>query len=834
MVDFKRHLKKERNVDVTDLRALFESLDRQASHIDARPAQDEAMQLVSERRDERDLILKISTGSGKTAVGLLYLLSFMEAAKKPVLYLCPTRQLVEQVASEADKLGIRTTVYAAGESHPHVDGIGAKAVILCTYDKLFNAKSTFDRHDVRLRPVAFVLDDAHAGVEEVRDAFTLRVAGGALHNSMLKILGEACRTLSPGAWLSIQEGDPGRSLELPFWLWKPLVPMVRELLLKHEDTGDIQFVLPHLEDVLRWCRCVIAGDGIEIAPDVPPVHRCQAFESAKHRLFMSATLADDSVLVRELGCEPEAARSPLIPARDRGTGERMVLAPSLIDPALDRKWVMKICGMLSKRVRVVVLSPSERKAADWERFGAKVFLGDSVSSAVAQLKNGSLHFAVFVQRYDGVDLPDAACRVLVLDGIPFGEGIADRYENSLSASSGGRRNRVIYRIEQGMGRAVRSHADYAVVILAGPELAHFIAKHDVLQAISPETREQLRLAVELAKLATEDSEKAPADAMREMVKQCLSRDDGWKQFYDENIRKLKKAEHEATDEARLAMAIAERDAFEAALANDATQATAILREAINKHVVNDNEKTGWYLQRVANYLFEVDPGDGLVVQRAAFDKNKSMICPPGIVKEVSSPAKAGHAIASEWFEQFANPNGAIAAIHDLRVRLSFSQPSAVVERAIAELAELLGAEGSMPETEYKEGPDDLWLWADLSLVIEAKNGNQKTLHKKDAGQLFVSLEWFSRTYPTRTEPVPLIAAATATADDRVDFPKGTRIITPDGVDRLLENLENLFRAAIADPLAMRSAKKFAALQRAHTLRPTDFVKKYTVRIEETP
>jgi hypothetical protein len=91
-------------------------------------------------------------------------------------------------------------------------------------------------------------------------------------------------------------------------------------------------------------------------------------------------------------------------------------------------------------------------------------------------------------------------------------------------------------IEQGMGRAVRSHADYAVILLVGNELAHFIAKHEVLSAMNPDTKTQLKLAIDLAKLAMEDSASSPEEAVIDMMRQCLSRDNGWKQFYNETIR----------------------------------------------------------------------------------------------------------------------------------------------------------------------------------------------------------------------------------------------------------------------------------------------------------
>lgn len=90
-----------------------------------------------------------------------------------------------------------------------------------------------------------------------------------------------------------------------------------------------------------------------------------------------------------------------------------------------------------------------------------------------------------------------------------------------------------------------------------------------------------------------------------------------------------------------------------------------------------------------------------------------MICPPSIVKRPKKGKKFSvQSIILNWLKQFANPNGAIASIQDLKARLSFDMPPACIEQALCDLAPLLGAEGSRPEKEYGQGPDDLWLWPD--------------------------------------------------------------------------------------------------------------------------
>lgn len=719
MVDFKNLISKKKELDYTDLLKLFESLDRQTSHIDLRPIQIESVSKLSPIRNQKDIVLKISTGTGKTAIALLFLISHMEEKKRPVVYLCPTIQLVHQVREEAIKLGINAVIYPAGEPHPPIDGVRAEAVIICTYDKLFNAKTTFDRPDVMLRPCAIVLDDAHAGVEEIRDSFTLRINEGDLFDQIINLLDSSCSHYKAGLWDSIKKRDPISSMEIPFWIWKSVIKEVREAISNYANNDNFIFVWPYLRDILRWCRCIISGIGLEIIPEVLPVNMIGAYHEANHRFFMSATLADDSVLVRELDCNPNSAKNPLIPEKDRGLGERMVLAPSLINKSLNREYIMELSKRLSNKVNVVVLSPSEFLAKDWQSYGAKLVLSDGVSNAVKQLKDpdSGLKFVVFVQRYDGIDLPDNSCRILVIDGIPYGEGIADKYDSSIKQIPGGTRNRLIYRIEQGMGRAVRSHADYAVIILVGSEIAHFIARRDVLEMMNPDTKAQVDLAIDLAKLAIEEDSENPEKIFIDLIRQALKRDESWKQYYDEKVRKAEYELHDLNKEKRIEMAKAERLAFINAIGNNCREAVKQLGQAITKYIKDEKDKA-WYLQRLANYKFEYDPGEALEIQKAAHERDNSMFLPPAVKKRAKHVSEVDmQSIIVSWFKNFENPNGSIAAIQDLRNRLSYELNPKTVERAIRELSELIGVLGSQPEEEFGEGPDDLWLWPELSLVI---------------------------------------------------------------------------------------------------------------------
>lgn len=833
MVEFKKLIKKPTPIDATDLVALFESRDRHTSHTELRPAQRETMVALSGRFSDRDLILKISTGAGKTAVGLLYLQSHMVTSGEPAVYLCPTVQLVEQVCGEADRLGLAAVTYPARQPIPPVDGTRGHAIIVCTYDKLFNGRSTFDRDDVQLRPCAMVLDDAHAGIDKIRDNFRLVLeAGEDEYKTLLALLEPSCSKAMPGSWTKIRDQEPHSSLEIPFWTWTSILTDVRDLLSNPASGTHNWFAWPLVFDYLRWCRCVLSDRGAEIAPLVLPVEGCRTFATCPHRLFMSATLANDATLVRDLGCDPSAVGNVIVPRTDRGLGERMVLAPSLIDPSLNRAWLIGICAKLGKRFNVVVLCPSELAARDWVKVGAQVARGDDTAGAVRALR-GSKHgnLVVLPQRYDGIDLPDDACRVLVLDGIPTGESITDAHDASLTDAV---RRRIIHRIEQGMGRAVRSHVDYAVIILAGPNLANFIARKEVLAVMNPETRAQLELALDLAKLA-QDDDKSPAESFVGLVKQCLQRDEGWKQFYKESVRDSHVTTPTTpvpTSAHATAVAAALRESFTQAVGNDTAGAASALQRALDANLADASEKAS-LLQLVANYTYESNEGKALEIQRSAYDANRSLFCPPKTVKRATEhTGRRSELVTLRWFQQFENPNGAIAAIHDLRARIRFDMTPKALEQALLELAPLLGAEGSRPEEEFGEGPDDLWLWPEISWVIEVKNQNEKSLHKKDAGQLLLSLQWFSKAYPTRADAAPVIVAKTVAVDRPSNFPNGSRVLTPSCMTRLLDSLEKLVLEVIQSPLLVSKPQMVKPLREQLGVAPQQLLRNYTESLKQ--
>jgi hypothetical protein len=322
--------------------------------------------------------------------------------------------------------------------------------------KLVNAKTVFARSDVAFEPFAILVDDAHAAIEIVRDQFTVQAnANSALYRRLYGLFETELREQSPGMAASLKAGDPTATVEVPYWRWIDQLDDVAKAIAdaSEEKNSDVKFTWGLIRDYLPGLRCVFSGAGVEITPEVLPVAAIHAYHTAKHRIFMSATLSDEAALVRELDCAPEAAANPIELASGGGLGERMIIVPHLMSSGakgLTWEGLAEICKKVSASAAVVVIAPSDAAAKRWEAVGARVVKGD-IGDAVDGLRDGRERFVAFSNRYDGIDLPDEACRLLVLDGAPITYSLLDSIDGGRGGPGNLRQRGIMHRIEQGLG-----------------------------------------------------------------------------------------------------------------------------------------------------------------------------------------------------------------------------------------------------------------------------------------------------------------------------------------------------------------------------------------------
>lgn len=820
-IDFSDMLDNDDEV-VIHPRDIFFTLDRAPSFSFPRDIQTEVMNRWFDNRDNRDSVIKLNVGSGKTLVGLLLLQSSLNEGKGPALYVAPDNQLSQQVLQEAKSLGIEVTDdprdadYAAGE----------KICVVNVY-KLFNGKSIFGVGSSQVNIGTVIIDDAHACVSTVTQQFriTLKNTHDA-YKKILKALSEDLRGYSQARFLDIDASDPRAHVEVPFWSWDAHQGDILRALHEHRNDDELQFTYPLLKEILHQCRCVIGGQHLEIEPYFPATDLIQSFRRAKRRIYMTATLADDSVIVTHFGANANYLGQPIVPSSSQSMGERMILMPQELNPDLTAVDVRGLLTELAKKVNVVIIVPSKLAAAEWNDEAAQVLIGDAVSDGIEKLRKGYVGLTVLVNRYDGIDLPGDACRVLAITGLPEVSSYADMVDSEVLSGTAVNLRRQVERIEQGMGRGVRSNDDYCAVLLLGPKLTSRIRSPEGLEMLTPATKAQLDLSRKIAKKL-----RTPSIAeINNVILQCLNRDPDWIKVSKKVLVSLKADDELRLDPAKLAI----RAAFDSARANQHKEAVTVMDKAIDETA--DEQVKAWLLARKATFQHAIDADAAQKTLVAAHSLEPGVIKPMhGTTYKKLTPATGQQAttLIANHQRRFMDSTSMKLYVDELCSDLQFCpDTSDKFEAAVNDLAWFLGISGQRPEKDYKEGPDNLWAMPNGSfLVIECKNGvtAETGISKKDAGQLGQSIDWFRGRYPV-SPAMPVMIHPERVLGQGASLVMGMRVIDLAGLEKLRNNLR-AFAKQLVDPDVSANASEVAKRLGQFELNADGFVNAFSVGVK---
>lgn len=753
------------------LEDLFKQLDRKATHTGLRTAQLAALSALDCQLNQQDVIMKLSTGAGKTVLGLLYAEMMRRKYKgEPVVYLCPTNQLADQVVEAGRLIGVKVSTFPKN-GLPY-NAMSGETVLACTYDKLFTANSVFESRSIR--PSAIIMDDVHAGAERIRKFYTV-VMPPTIFVQLRALLAPLCETTDAATWSDIMKGAAGSTYEVPYWVWAQVWPEVVKLVAPIQDQPPLLFTWGNIARYIELARCCISGVSAEIALHIPPVEEVAAYAGAKHRLFMSASIKDCSGLIAAFGCAPAAYERLIEPKEDEGAGERMILPTSLINAEGEKAEIAAVCAVLAKQTNVVVLTTSAAQAKTWTDAGAVLSQGADFDGTLDNLRNATANFVVFAQRFDGVDLPDDACRVLVIDGVPGGERVIDQVDAYRQKDSPEYEVRTVNKFEQALGRAVRSSADYAAVLLVGTDIAAFIGRKNVSSLLEERTRLQVALGRELAGMP-DHAGKSIGVVVQDLAQALLSRNEGWKHAHTTRVKVIGKAPRDTALTPHEASALAMREAWNLTKAKNFHGAVTRLRDATNTplHPIQKAELLYW----VAAYLHQFDPGQASEVYKSVFGLNTKFPRPQQVADRKFARLTEQAVALCQVFGIYGSANAALARISEVKAKLAFGNSAETVERGLFELGELLGASSSRPEKETGRGPDVLWLFDDCSACIEAKSEKTVPIHKSDASQLFLSGNWCEEQLVTGTpKPALVFATNVSNADRQEDIAFGPRLMT---------------------------------------------------------
>lgn len=823
-IDFSKLGGSDASETITEPRDLFNVLPgkRKGSYSYPRDVQAEVWAQWYARRSESDLTIKMNTGSGKTVVGLVLLKSCLNEGAGPAIYVAPSPPLVKQVLAEAQALGIETT-----EDPSSARYLSGKAILIVNIHKLINGMSVFGVGDegVKIPIGSVVIDDAHACLVASEEQFSIRLpASNPAYKALLNAFYPDLESQSPSCALEIKDGDPDQNMVVPYWSWIDKQGKVLSALHAERKSDALKFNYPLLKDQLSLCNCVFGGGEVEITSRCLPIDRIPSFTSASRRIFMGATFGDDSILVTHFDAKPDSVQKPIVPTSSGDIGDRMILVPQELNPAITDPELKNYFKSRSKAVNVVVLVPSYRRAEFWSDVADAILRHETLMDGIAKLRAGHVGLVVLVNKYDGIDLPEDACRILVLDNLPDVRGRFDKFEQVLLQGSEQAIRDSMQRVEQGMGRGVRSNDDHCLVFLMGRSLTGQLYVRNAKKFFTPATRAQFDLSEKLAKLLQNPTLRQ----IHDVVVSFLQRDEGW-------VRPSKAAvvlaKHEPSTSLPLT-ALCQRQAFNAASRGDYRQACADIQRAVSEEKVQRIK--GWLLWQLAGYEHRTDAARSQHTLKGALALNPQITRPMEGIEYIHMSGKLASQAAlclERLRENYTNQNAFIVDMNTHIDSLVFEPGTATrFENTLAEIAGLLGFTGQQPERDFGRGPDVLWsIGSQLFFVIECKNGAVvDTIDKHNCNQLTGSMTWFESKYGETCSAVPLMIHPAVVPEYAATLRPDTRIMNGERLAALRTALRD-FAVALASKPRFGTETEAADTLSFHKLTAERFVAQYTVK-----
>lgn len=836
MIDFTKKLgTKEVSKKINPIE-IYDTLDRRSETGPLRPAQRSILEKwYQDSTDKRDLVIKLHTGEGKTLIGLLILQSKLNKGEGPCLYICPNIYLVQQVCEEAQKFGINYCVIPNSNEIPD-DFLSGKKILITHAHKVFNGMSVFGLNNQYTKVGTVILDDSHACIDVIKDAFSIQIEktkNERLYNSILSLFEDDLRDQGEGSFIDIQTENYDTLMAVPYWSWYDKKTEVLKLLSSNLEDAQVKYTWPLLKDSIDNYSCYITGNKIELCPYRTDIDVFSSFSKSKNRILMSATTQEDSFFVKGLDFSVEAVEMPLKNDQQKWSGEKMIILPSLIDDECDRDLIVtKFSQMKTQRFGIVAIVPSTKKAAQYQNLGATVANKKDIFDQIKKLKKGEFENVVVINnRYDGIDLPDESCRVLIIDSMPYFEDLSDRYEERCRPNSEVINKKLAQKIEQGIGRGVRGEKDYCALLIIGADIIKFMRSVATKKYFSAQTKKQIELGLSIAEMAREDQEEnvEPIKIVVSLIKQSLNRDEGWKAYYTSEMDGIQEIPIDKTIYEKLSL---ERKIEQLYYNGEVIIACDAMQKFIDESCDDPLEK-GWYLQQLARYTYIYQKDHSNTLQKAAFKMNKQLLKP----KEGIEYTKVSYINENRLnriktfinkFKDFDELQLEVNAILD---NLSFGIESDKFEEALQSVGEFLGFISQRPDKEIRKGPDNLWCGVDDQyLIFECKNevdDNRGEINKHEAGQMNSHCAWFEEEYGTNARVQRFLIIPTKNLSYYGNFTHDVKIIRKGKLRDLRKNIKGFVRELSPFVLSDISDESLQRFLKTHKLELMDLKQEYS-------
>ncbi len=751
--------------------------------------QGEVMQKYrAEAVDMSDVALQLPTGSGKTLVGLMIGEWRRRKFGQRVVYLCPTRQLVNQVFEQAkEQYGLsvcgftgRITDYSPVAKAKYQN---AERIAVTTYSALFNTNPFFDT------PQVIIVDDAHAAENYIAALWTLRIERKCSDHETLHaaVAGVLKPLLEPMNFTRLTGKE--ESLADLTWADKISTPefaCIRDefcaVVDAHVSSLDLRHPWSMLRDHLHACQLYLTPSDILLRPLIPPTWMHEPFANANQRIFMSATLGAGGDLERMTG-RRKIMRIPVPSGWDRqGIGRRYFIFPDMslreTEALMLRRTLMKKAG------RSLVLVPSDRVCHEivtdvTDKLKFKTFNANAIEESKKPFLNEKKAVAVVANRYDGIDFPGDDCRLLFIDGLPRATNAQERFLMSRMGARVLFNERIQTRILQAIGRCTRSLEDYSTVVVSGEELPNYIIDSGRRSYLHPELQAEIEFGIE-------QSTNSSIDNLLENFESFLKNDNEWEEANDQILGKraaavqkpfpaIDELEQVVEHEIKFQEHLWQSD-FESALA-DAARVLAGLKAS----ELRGYRALWYYLSGSAAWLAGIQDTPALTSKaRVHFRKAKEaatgiswLVRLARFRDEESTPTEDKKDVLFMQLEYVEVNFVKLGTVHDRQYDRRekeilgglASTEKGAFENAHRLLGEMLGFDAGRQETDGS--PDSWWIAGEYCFVFEDHAGAKPTssLDTTKARQVATHPNWIKENRPisSETKILPVLVTPVSTA-----------------------------------------------------------------------
>ena len=806
MVNFRKLMSRGAIGEAIDPLEVFEKLPKSNVISNLYHVQAEILQTwFTNLRDKQNVVIELNTGGGKTLIGLLMALSTMRELKEGVLYLTENKQLVDQVVSQAESIGIPVGRYA-GRVSIDADFANGNKILVGSYQALFNGKSAFGvRGAGRTEPVGgVIIDDAHASLDAIKKAFSFTIPAeksGGLYRKVLAYFRNAFLEIDRlSTYQEFEDGVGNGVVGIPYRNWyetmETISSCINDLAANPANISDVlknnlTFNWPLIKDNLRLCQVVVSRVCITISALYPLLDMIPSFLQAHRRIYMSATITDYGDMVRAFDLRSLTEDEIISPRTSAGVGRRMMLSVPK-DVLESDSFLAVIKNEVNRGHGVVRLAARRDSEFSWAGLDFETPIGhNEVSKALEHFINGPRTRALsLVNRYNGIDLPGALCTILILEDLPSGLCDVDELTEMYLAESDLIAQRIAQRIEQGAGRGVRGASDHCVVLFVGFRLTDWIKRKANRRFFSGAFTAQLQIGDAICENLDSSLDYC------EVIEQELSSDADWKLFHAEELARLIEEDRGKHLGESFFAACSERRAF--ALWKEHNYGAACNKLTKNaEQKIEDRQYYGWLLYLASRIAFEgrdLDRADNLL--QSAHCYNRSLPYTSLVVStrdEVDCPQ--AEAIASFILSSLSCDE--LKKQFDIETAsLVFDAKHSDFEESLKALGKYLGFESEKADKRGK-GPDVYWVSQEgIAFAIEAKNEKESDnpLHKSEAGQLRTTAAWLQQRYPGYTI-VPISVHPNQLADEAAAA-GDLNVLLPDDVERLKASVRRLLYSAV--------------------------------------